>query len=98
VDECLRKPADPKTLVATALRMVCEHGYDLVPVDGYLGDATGPQLVRLMLSARPGLKVLVYSVMNEGIAAAALAAGALACLPKPARFDEVESFALEPRA
>ncbi|MBI5246279.1 MAG: response regulator [Elusimicrobia bacterium] len=81
---------------AAALRMVCERGYDLVLVDGFLGDATGPELVRRMIAARPGQKILVYSVMNEDIAAAALAAGALACLPKPARFDEVIAFALEP--
>lgn len=81
---------------AAALRMIGERGYDLVLVDGFLGDATGPELVRLMLAARPGLRVVVYSVMNEDIAAAAIAAGALACLPKPARFDEVAAYASEP--
>jgi DNA-binding NtrC family response regulator len=81
---------------AAALRMVGERGYDLVLVDGFLGDAAGPELVRRIIAARPGQRVLVYSVMNEDIAAEALSAGALACLPKPARFDEVASFVSEP--
>lgn len=78
-----------------AMRMIVERGYDLVLVDGFLGDTTGPELARRLIKARPGLKVLVYSVMNEEIAADALGAGALACLPKPARFDEVTSFVTE---
>lgn len=81
---------------AAAMRMIGERGYDLVLVDGFLGDATGPDLVLRMLAARPDLRIVVCSVMHEAIAVAAIAAGALACLPKPARFEDVVAFSAEP--
>lgn len=83
---------------ATALQMIKEKDFDLLLIDGYLGDATGPELARALLGIRPGLRILIYSVMNEELAANALEAGALACLPKPARFDEVAAFVAEDRA
>lgn len=82
---------------AAAMRMIGARGYDLVLIDGFLGDSSGPDLARRLIAARPGQRVLIYSVMNEEIAADALAAGALACLPKPARFSEVVSFTAERR-
>jgi two-component system, NarL family, invasion response regulator UvrY len=68
---------------AEALRQVEQEPWDVVLLDLSLPDRSGMDTLRELRRLRPGLPVLVMSMHPEGqYAAAALAAGAAAYLPK----------------
>lgn len=75
---------------ADALRLVVTEHIDVAAVDLRLGDEDGVECVRKLRVARPGLPVLVVTMMaDEALVARALDAGAAGYLLKSGRIEEL---------
>jgi two-component system response regulator RegA len=77
--------------VAGGIAMASEHPPAFAVVDLRLGDGTGLEIVSALREARPGARIVMLTGYgNIATAVAAVKAGAIDYLPKPADADAVE--------
>jgi two-component system response regulator RegA len=77
--------------VATGIAAVTGHPPAFAVVDLRLGDGSGLEVVKALRKARPGARIIMLTGYgNIATAVAAVKAGALDYLPKPADADAVE--------
>ena len=77
--------------VATGIAAVSENAPAFAVVDLRLGDGSGLEIVKALRKARPGARIVMLTGYgNIATAVAAVKAGALDYLPKPADADAVE--------